>query len=153
VTRRVVPAMAATALALIVFVAATYGRLHYWLFGLGLHRSQDLALGLSPNYGVQVDNGLVTLHQIAGPGVPGPAGGWLDEGHYLGPGGHRLSGSIVSRLAYNSGLMTRLHDTFWVTYQPAGRYWLFQSAQGGAELLLALIVGALAIWLVRHRTA
>ncbi len=153
VTRRVVPAMAATAVALIVFLAATYGRLHYWLFGLGLHRSQDLALGLSPSNGVEVDNGLVTLHRIAGPAVPGPAGGWLDEGRYLGPGGHRLSSGIVSRLAYNPGLMSRLHDTFWVTYQPAGRYWLFQSAQGGAELLLALIFGALAIWLVRHRTA
>ncbi len=51
------------------------------------------------------------------------------------------------------GQLTRLHDTFWVSYQPVSRYWLFQSVQGGAELVLALLLGALAIWLVRRRNA
>ncbi|HWG15837.1 MAG TPA: hypothetical protein VG268_21435 [Streptosporangiaceae bacterium] len=97
VSRRVVPAMSATAAALIVFLAATYSRVHYWLFGLGLQQSRDRALGLAPSNSVQVDNGLVSLHRIAGPAVPGPAGSWLDQGRYLGPGGHRLSSGIVSR--------------------------------------------------------
>ena len=33
--------------------------------------------------------------------------------------------------------LTRLHDTFWVSYQPAGRYWVFQSVVGGGTLLVA----------------
>jgi hypothetical protein len=52
-----------------------------------------------------------------------------------------------------AGVLTQLHDTFWVTYQPVSRYWLFQSIQGGAELLFALVLGALAVWLVQRRKA
>ena len=53
----------------------------------------------------------------------------------------------------NPGLQAQLHTTFQVTWQPAGRYWLFQFSQGGAEVLAALLLGALAIWLVRRRKA
>ena len=78
-------------------------------------------------------------------------GRWLDQGWYAGPGGHRLSGTLAGKLILNPGLQARLHDTFQVTWQPGGRYWLFQFAQGGAEVLLALLLAALALWLVRRR--
>jgi hypothetical protein len=50
-------------------------------------------------------------------------------------------------------LQARLHTTFQVTWQPGGRYWLFQLAQGGEELLLAVVLAALAIWLIQRRRA
>ena len=49
--------------------------------------------------------------------------------------------------------LTRLHDTFWVSYQPGGRYWTFQSILGGGTLLLALLLAAATVWVVRHRRA
>ncbi|HEX3752220.1 MAG TPA: hypothetical protein VHW06_16750 [Streptosporangiaceae bacterium] len=53
----------------------------------------------------------------------------------------------------NPGLQARLHTTFQVTWQPGDRYWLFQFTQGSAEVLLALVLAAVAIWLVRRRNA
>jgi hypothetical protein len=154
VTRRVVPAMAVTAVALLTLIVVSYDTVHYWLLSLGLHRTQDLALGAQAYVGISTGTGgVVNLHAVTSPGVPGPAGSWLSQGWYLCPAGHRLSHAAAARLSFNSGLMARLHDTFWVTYQPGSRYWLFQSVQGGAELLLALILGALAIWLVQRRNA
>ena len=62
----------------------------------------------------------------------------LLRGWHAGPHGQRLS---------------RHHDTFVVSYQPAGRYWIFQGVEGGALLLLALLLGAATVWLVRSRGA
>jgi hypothetical protein len=151
VTRRVVPAMAATAVATIVFANLTYNRLHFWLLGLGLRQSADPSLGVSPNVGYQTN--LFNLHEVVRSWVGGPPGAWLDQGWYAGPDGHRLATSLIGKLAYNPGLQARLHYTFQVTWQPGGRYWLFQFAQGGTEVLIALLLGALAVWLVRRRRA
>jgi hypothetical protein len=45
------------------------------------------------------------------------------------------------------------HYTFWVSYQPSGRYGIFQSIEAGTMLILALLLGAATIWLVRLRRA
>jgi hypothetical protein len=39
------------------------------------------------------------------------------------------------------------------TYQPASRFWTFQFIEGGWLLVLALLLGAATIWLVRRRAA
>jgi hypothetical protein len=49
--------------------------------------------------------------------------------------------------------LTPGHAAFWLGYRPGHGYWRFQSVQGGTELLLALLLGALAVWLVRRRNA
>ena len=49
--------------------------------------------------------------------------------------------------------LTRLHDTFWVTYQPGSRYWLFQLILAGGALLAAALLAAAVIALIRHRRA
>ena len=78
-----------------------------------------------------------------------PSGGWTRAGTRCATAsaaGPRCCGSSTTwRLA-------QFHDTFWATYQPVSRFWLFQSG-ASAELLLALILGALAIWLVQRRIA
>jgi hypothetical protein len=43
--------------------------------------------------------------------------------------------------------------TEWTTYQPASRYWPFQFIEGGWLLVLALLLIAATIWLVRRRAA
>lgn len=144
VTRRVVPAIAATAVAALALALLTYGRLHYWLLSLGLRQSADPAMGANPNVGYQTNR--FDLHEVSG-------GRWLDQGWYAGPDGHRLSATVAGKLVANPGLQARLHTTFQVTWQPGDRYWLFQFTQGGAEVVLALVLAALAVWLVRRRKA
>jgi ABC-type sugar transport system ATPase subunit len=41
----------------------------------------------------------------------------------------------------------------WTAYQPAGRFWVFQGIEGAIGLLLALLLGAATVWLVRRRAA
>jgi hypothetical protein len=154
--RRVVAAMAVTAVCAITVADLTYNRLHYWLVGRGARLARDLAFGASPNVGPS--SGVIDIHETAGPSVPGPAGAWLDQGWYTGANGHRLSDGAVSRLldrytGTSPAWLTRLHDTFWVTYQPGGRYWVFQSVLGGGTLLAALLLGAAVIGLIRYRRA
>ena len=72
--------------------------------------------------------------------------------------GHRLSDSAVNHLldkytGTGSAWLTRLHDTFWIAYQPGSRYWLFQLILAGGTLLAALLLAAATIALIRHRRA
>jgi hypothetical protein len=155
--RRVVAAMAVTAICTITVANLTFNRLHYWLVGRGLRLARDLAFGAQPNVGIP-STGVIDIHETAGPSVSGPAGAWLDQGWYANAGGHRLSDDTVNRLlskytSTNPAWLTRLHDTFWVTYQPGGRYWVFQAILGGGTLLAALLTGAAIIGLIRYRRA
>ena len=142
VIRHGVPAMAATLAATITVAELLAHRLHLWLLSVGLQQSPDPALGVDPAVGSS--GGVFDLHEVSG-------GRWLDQGWYVGPGGHRLSDTQAGKLMYNPGLQARLHDTFQVTWQPGHRYWLFQLTQGGVELLLAMSLAALAIWLIQRR--
>lgn len=148
VTRHVVPAMAVTAVAAIAFALLTYNRLHYWLLSLGLHQSTDQVLGGGASVGYS--GSLIDLRQVVRSGVGGPTGAWLDRGWYAGPDGRPLNRAQLAKVWNRPRLMTHLHDTFQVTWQPTGRFWLFQFAQGGAEVLLAALLAALAIWLVQR---
>ena len=154
--RRVVAAMAVTAVAAITAAGLTYTRLHYWLLSRGTLVTRDQAFGASPNVGGS--GSTLNIHELVGRSVPGPAGSWLDQGWYTGPDGHRLSEQTVTQLldkytGTNPAWLTRLHDTFWVSYQPGGRYWIFQSILGGGTLLLALLLAAATVWVVRRRRA
>ena len=153
--RRVVAAMAVTAVGAITAAGLTYNRLHYWLVGRGARLARDLAFGASPNVGIP-SSGVIDIHEPAGPGMPGPAGAWLDQGWYTDAHGHRLSGGAVEHLLDTHqgtplAWLTRVHDTFWVTYQPGGRYWVFQFVVAGGTLLIALLLGAATIALIRYR--
>ena len=153
--RRVVAAMAVTAVCAITVADLTYNRLHYWLVGLGAQVVRDPGYGASPRRAVSA-SGVIGIHETAGRGVPGPAGSWLDQGWYTGADGHRLSAATVSQLLDKHidtppAWLARLHDTFWVSYQPGGRFWLFQSLLGGGTLLVALLLAAATVGLVRYR--
>lgn len=150
--RRVVPAMAATAAVVIAVFTLGYS-LHNRLLSLGTRTMRDLPRGVHPS-GPAAPGGLISLHQIAARGSSGPPGSWLSQGWYTGPGGHRITGGQVSQLMTMSlRQLTARHVSFWVSYQPASRYGLLVSVQASVAALLALSLGALAIWLVQRRIA
>ncbi|MDQ2814306.1 MAG: hypothetical protein M3Z75_21175 [Actinomycetota bacterium] len=155
--RRVVAAMAVTAALAITVADLTYNWLHYWLLSRGIRLTRDLALGADPNLGIP-SSGAINIHEPVGPGRPGPSGAWLDQGWYTGANGHRLSGDTVTGLlsrytGTGTAWLTSRHDMFWVTYQPGGRFWVFQSVLAGGTLLAALLLGGAVIALIRYRRA
>jgi hypothetical protein len=52
-----------------------------------------------------------------------------------------------------SGVIGGLHAQEAFSYQPQSRFWTFQFIEGGWLLVLALLLGAATIWLVRRRAA
>ncbi|HEX9030514.1 MAG TPA: ABC transporter permease subunit [Streptosporangiaceae bacterium] len=91
-------------------------------------------------------------------GWPGPGGSVQVGGWFTGPGGHRLSvlaaqrmlNQIPVRVAPRPALLRQWlaarHIRYWIGYQPASRYWLFQ---GAAALLLIMLAVAAAFGAVR----
>ena len=158
-TWRVVPAMVATAAAFAALSLFAYGRLYYWMLGFGTLRTTYPGFGVSQLTGraanLHAPGGRFNLHQAVSSTAysNGPAVRWLDQGWYADAHGHPLRGAALLRVIHHPWRLAQFHDTFWATYQPVSRFWLFQSAQASAELLLALILGALAIWLVQRRIA
>jgi hypothetical protein len=75
----------------------------------------------------------------------GPAGSaWVLNAIISSPGGNG-----VSPPKGNSGFVNPLHGVF--SYQPQSRFWTFQFIEGSWLLVLALLLGAATIWLVRRR--
>ena len=142
--RRVVPAIAATmaAWAGLALAAGLFLRQHY----------------LTP----------LVAHN---PNLPGSA--WVISSWYTGRNGKPLSQAAVSQFLQgyhpaaatqvgpNSfqttvdpvGYITQHGYMYWVTYQPASRFWPFQWIEGGYLLGLSVLLIAATIWLVRHRAA
>ena len=63
---------------------------------------------------------------------------------------HKLASRGMSTPAASEWLAQH-HHTLWVSYQPASRFWSFQLVEGGGLLVLALLLGAAALWTVRRR--
>ena len=104
------------------------------------------------------------------PDLPGSA--WLIAQWYTGRDGKPLSQAAVSqflqgyhptvRQAGPNSTLTSLNPTgylaqhgyqYWVSYQPASRFWPFQWIESGWLLALSVLLIAATIWLVRHRAA
>ena len=141
--RRVVPAIVATlaAYAGLAFAAGGFLRQHY----------------LAP---------LLT----SSPSVPGDAwiiSQWWTRGGsfaFAGRPSMALLSQFCSALPAGPGGPKPLLETFaqclarhgyteWTSYQPAGRFWVFQWIEGGWLLALSLLLISVTVWLVRHRAA
>ena len=123
--------------------------------------SGDL-LRISP--GVPVYRGKVTEVSNYPDGWPGPHGSWQVTGWFTGPGGRRLSGqaaqSMLNRIPVPvattpARLRTWLASrdiAYWIGYQPASRYWLFQAAAAVILVTLAAAAGFAGVGLASRRT-
>ena len=97
-----------------------------------------------------------------GSGVP-----WVLNRWTTGPDGQVLSGAAMGRavarmhaaLGPQTSPAAAMHwlarhgYVTWQRYQPASRFWHFQLIESGWLLVLALLLGAATIWLVRRRSA
>lgn len=147
---RVVTAMAATAAAAGGLIVGTFWELDHHLLSLGA-----LATPVRPTGGLF----LGLLNMPAEPGF-GPSGSWLVSGWITGPGGHQLSttaaGNLQNRLNAvtikdPAAWMSLHHYTYWLSYQPADRFWYFQATTGAALAALATAFALMTIRLIRSR--
>jgi hypothetical protein len=140
---RVIAAMAATAAFAGGLIALDFVWLHAWFLGItpGVTRASPSGTGL----------GVLNTFAMPG-GIPGPPGSWLVSGWYTGRGGQRLSSvavnSLVGKLDASKSAgplndparwLARHHDAYWVSYQAADKFWVFQ----GVEAVILLAVTAI----------
>jgi hypothetical protein len=88
-------------------------------------------------------------------------GGWQLSTWTRDPSGHQVSQSTVNALAKAAGAtgnqvpvwLRRQGYTFWDSYQPESRFWHFQLVEGAGYLVIALLLAAVTVWLLRRRAA
>ena len=155
VLRRTVPAMAATGASAVALMALTSSKLDGWLLNTGPVITRDSLQQWQPfsfNTSSPAD-------YLPGGGVaPSPAGSWTLTTWFTDRTGHRLGSGALNALDSlkapdQQAWLAAHHDALWIAYQPGSRFWIFQFIEGGTLLVLALLLGAATIWLVRRRRA
>jgi hypothetical protein len=71
--------------------------------------------------------------------------------HYLTPLTSKGSGPALTAWVISQTITVGTHGNGVFVYQPQSRFWTFQFIEGGWLLVLALLLGAATIWLVRRR--
>ena len=156
VVKRTVAAMAATA----VVVGGI-------LLAVGLYIQRIYALGA-------VTSSRILLHGMnSGPldsmatRGQGPTGSWLVRAWYTGPGGHVLGVKVAKRVSIQvdslfepkGGFSAALrwlslhHDKYWVSYQPAGHFWILQVVVGLMMLAVSALCAVTVARFIRGRRA
>jgi hypothetical protein len=168
--QRVTAALAATAAALTVLLGLYYTTLNRWLNIRPLMAQDDEAARFAGPIPSMIHPSQLqdaALGVTTSPNHPGPAGALQLRGWYLGPNGRSPTGASLDRLltaldgvgTYPHPVrdpvswLARHHYSFWISYQPASRYWLFQAVAGAVLVVAALLLGAAVLWLVRSRGA
>jgi hypothetical protein len=149
---RTVGAMGLVAAVLGAVVAVNLLWLHSALLGVGARSTPSAPSG----------TGLGTLNTAADRAAGPPlAGAWLLRGWYIGPDGRRLSGSEVSSLwdditqagagKHPGSWLAEHRYVYWVSYQPADRYWQLQLAQAAIVLGVGAVLVLATVRLARRR--
>jgi hypothetical protein len=136
VTRKTVPAMAWTGIALLAAVAAAWWETARFL---GLATSSTVAAP-APASGVDLIQG--PLGQVAMPGPGRLSGAWLVRGWFTGRGGHPISPAALRQLNGSDRplrWLSRHHAEYHLAYHPASALGAFQ----GVQALLLVIAGLL----------
>jgi hypothetical protein len=98
------------------------------------------------------------VQQFAAYGTPAQPGfPWILNSWVTGPGGQPASQSIASQIqlslggAGNQPVSVPKGYTIWTRYFPASHFWPMQLLEAGWLLVLAVAIGAAAVWLVHRR--
>lgn len=94
--------------------------------------------------------------------MPGPPGSYTVANWLAGPHGrltpsragalmNRIPFAVLRDLARSRAWVARRHITAWSGYQPAGRYWLFQSLFAAILLAFTSAAGCASVWLAGRR--
>jgi len=86
--------------------------------------------------------------------VGGHAGDWVFSDRIVDGAGHAVGGNFLDQGAClqsrgSAACTGRLREV--LVYQPASRYWAFQSYEMAIFLGLAVICGAFCVWWMRRR--
>ncbi|MGO9333540.1 MAG: hypothetical protein ACLQCU_05735, partial [Acidimicrobiales bacterium] len=107
----------------------------------------------------------LNVGQLNVPGAQfnGPVGSWLVRAWFTGPGGMHLSAAaadnVIGRM-YNGASNGKVgpsrwlsvhHYIYWVSYQPASRFWVFQIIAAATLVVLAALLVFATVRLVRRR--
>lgn len=151
-TRRTVPAMAGTAGCLAALLLVTYKRLDPLLVSAGPLVQRVKLLNILPYQPGSPPPAFVagTASVVSVPPGSWPLSAWITGPHGRWPAGYAPQPFASLAVPAQNRWIATHHLTLWAAYQPAGRFWLFQSVEGGACLLLALLLGAGTVWLVRR---
>lgn len=76
-----------------------------------------------------------------------PSAWWTDQASFYDSAGHLLSNGGPGPLGTNGAAYAIQH------YQPADRFWIFQSIESGILVVLAAILIGFAIYWVRRRVS
>jgi hypothetical protein len=156
VFRRTVAAMAVTAA---VLVALGIAAVQWWprvMLRWAALSTRFSPWSVAPNEGP----GPITVNNYQPPWSGRLSDAWVTRGWYTGPGPrpmtvatytHTMSALPQTSAAAQLAWLTRHHEAFWVAYQPASRFWLFQGGFGLVLVLLALVMAATAVYLVHRR--
>jgi ABC-type transport system involved in multi-copper enzyme maturation permease subunit len=155
VLRRTVPAMAAAAVSTAAATGLVFWKLTGWLTSVA-----PVAKATTISSAVYYA-GANTSPMLPGGGeAVTPVNSWPLSTWFTGAHGQVIpAGSAVLNAMWNlkaqaqPAWLASHHLSLWVSYEPASRFWLFQSVEGAAGLVLALMLGAAAVWLVRRRAA
>ena len=153
-TKRVVPAMAATLVAMSALLGLTWWKLGNLLLGYA-----PLTTRTAPFWVTSAAGPYGPIGAYAPPGSGQIAGGWLVSGRFAGSNGGPLSRTAVyymnAHLPGNAAgqlrWLSQHHEAFVVTYQPASRFWIFQGAEGMVLLGLATLLALGTILLISRR--
>jgi hypothetical protein len=140
VIRRVVPAIAA---AIAVWAGAAIG----------------VALYLRPRYQEPITRHVAPAIRHAQNLIPARA--YVVRSWWTAPDGQRLStDALVARMQHLSAPVSDFKRwpfqhgySQWAAYHPESRFWHFQAIEGAGLLAVSLLLGAAAVWWVRHRAA
>ena len=151
---RTVAAMAVTAAIVGGLLVASFVWLVHQLEAFGaLATTRRMPMGLG-----------VGQLNLPGSQFNGPVGSWLVRAWFTGPGGKRLSSAaannVIGRM-YDavkgkvivdpSRWLSVHHYIYWVGYQPASHFWIFQVIAAAILILLAALLALATVRLVRHR--
>ncbi len=160
--KRTVSAMAVTGAVIGGLLIATFWKLDYLLLSIGTKAMRTTPSG----------SGFGALNTAANSGSFGngrygakvfhePVGSWVVNGWYTGVKGAVLDSLQVRKLVdkmYSANLskspavwLAQHHDAYWVSYQPANRFWMFQSVEAVILVGLALVLALGTASLIRRR--
>jgi hypothetical protein len=100
---------------------------------------------------------------VPGSQVNGPVGSWLVRAWFTGPGGKRLDASAASNVIGRmyggpatgkvgpSRWLSVHHYIYWVSYQPASRFWVFQVIAAAILVVLAALLAFATVRIVARR--
>ena len=150
---RTVTAMAATAVGGVALVAASNLDLVHRLLGVA-----PLVTSRIPPMSMAI--GTLNSTSYAGGTL---SGGWLVRGWVTGTGGRELNRlaaynvmdhvqtAVIHGLADPTRWLSLHHDAFWMSYQPASRFWIFQGVEAVVLIGLAVLFSFATVRCIRGR--